>query len=615
MLFFSWSRLDIFLTIALIVALFSHYSLALPFDTQILVTLSLIALLPVLKSAWQSILDRQVAVDLLASIALIASLASQEWASAAFINLMLTSARIFGDYTARNARNAIQSLLDLKPKTVRVRLENGQTTQKSINEVHVKDLVIIGLGERIPIDGVIIEGTALIDQSSLTGESLPVSRTIGDTVLSSTLNTSHTIVVQAEKVGADTTLEKIIRLVEESQANKIGIQTTANRFANWYIASVFLGSILLFIFSGSHTLILSFLLIACADDLAIAIPLAFSAAVGTAAKRGIIIKGTRFLEGLAKTDTILFDKTGTLTTGQLSIKEIVSFRDFSPNTLLQLTASIETTSTHPIAQAITATAKTKRLSLFPAHSLHEKPGYGITASVQGQNILCGRIEFLQKKGVILSEEDHAHIQQLLANQTATLLFIAIENHLAGTILLSDTPRPEVIETIHTLKQAGMKHIVMLTGDNPQTAAQLANQIGIDQFKANLFPEDKVTHVKSYLNQASKVVMVGDGVNDAASLAQSDIGIAMGAIGSDTAIEAADVALMEDDLRKIPEAINIGRNVMQVARQNFWIWGMVNVIGLTFVFSGIFDPQASAAYNFLTDFIPIANSLRLFRTTQ
>lgn len=603
-----WMRLDFLLLFALITVLITRY-LAPESQTieTVLIAISVIALLPVLRSAWQSLLDRQIAVDLLASIALIASFAAHEWTSAAFINLMLTSARIFGTHTARNTDRAIESLLEMKPKTVRIRRDDHQE-EIPIEQVVPGEIVIIGSGERIPVDGIIIEGSTLIDESSLTGESLPVPKTLNDQVFSSTLNTDGTIAIRAEKVGADTTLEKIIRLVKDSQNSKVGIRTTAQTFANWYIGLILIGSIGLYTVTQDHTLVLAFLLIACADDIAIAIPLAFSAAIGNAAREGIIIKGGQFLEGLARTKTVILDKTGTLTTGMLSVAEIIPNKGVSPQDILSLAAALESSSTHPIAKAIRIAAETQGLAQLKAENLHEISGKGVIATVDGHEILCGRAAFLT--------ENNINLPQNFENQQAlSYLFVAQDRQHIGTILLADTLRPETTTVIRNLRASGIEHIIMLTGDNDTTARKIAQEASIEEFQANLLPENKLDYVRRSLNKKSKVVMVGDGVNDAASLMAADIGIAMGTIGSDTAIEAADIALMRDDLNKLPRAIALGRDVMRVSRQNFWIWGTVNVIGLILVFTRILNPAEAAAYNFIMDFVPIANSLRLFRSPK
>lgn len=600
-----WTRLDVFLLVSLVIGLiWKLLAPESPLAEQGIIVLSVIALLPVLRSAWQSLLDRQIAVDLLASIALIASFANHEWTSAAFINLMLTSARAFGDRTARNSQAAIESLLELKPKTVRVRRDD-KVTEIPVEEVRTGDQVIVGLGERIPVDGTVVEGAGLVDESSLTGESLPVSKDTGSEAYSSTLVTDGSLMLRAERIGKDTTLEKIIRLVQESQNTKVGIQTLAQTFANWYIAFILVGSLALYALTRDHTLVLAFLLIACADDLAVAIPLAFSAAIGAAARQGIIVKGSRFLEGLAHTRTILFDKTGTLTTGHLSMEDILVFDGEDRRNILLWSASLEAASTHPVAQAIRRAAGTESLSAIPVDALREVSGKGVTATVEGHALVCGRGSFLEENGIPLPQDRRM-------DTAASHLYVARDGRVAGVILLTDTVRPESVQALAALRSAGIEHTVMLTGDNEKTAEKVAHATGIDEFRANLLPEDKVGAVKGFLNKKSKVVMVGDGVNDAAALASADIGIAMGAIGSDVAIEAADIALMRDDLGKLPAAIAISQDAVRVSRQNFWIWGATNAVGLVLVFTHVLDPAGAAAYNFLSDFVPITNSLRLFR---
>lgn len=289
---------------------------------DLLFAVSLIATIPVIWSAAKAVMSREISVDLLASVALVASFLAEQWSSVAFINLMLTSARIFGDYTESKARAAIESLLKLRPEKIKVR-RGKEVVEIHIGDVKIGDLVVIETGDRIPVDGEIMQGDASIDQSSLTGESIPVNKTVSDKVLSSTLNVSGSLLVRAEKIGKDTTLEKIIALVDESQKQKSNIRTVADKFADWYVAIAFVGAVLIYISSRDINLVLAVLLVVCADDIAIAVPLAFYSAIGYAARRGVIVKGGKFLEGLTKIKTVIMDKTGTLTLGKLKVNEIL----------------------------------------------------------------------------------------------------------------------------------------------------------------------------------------------------------------------------------------------------------------------------------------------------
>ena len=610
---FISTKSDKILVVILIFILIAHYLESVPifWKEAVLVFFAGLATIPVIFSACRSLRNKKISVDLLASIALVVSLITKEWASAVFINLMLSSARIFSAYTEDKSRSAIKSLLKLRPEKVKVK-RNGETKEEPIDSIKEGDIIIIESGERIPVDGVVESGEASIDQSSLTGESLHIEKKTGDKVFSSTLNVSGSLVVRAEKVGADTTLEKIIKLVEESQKNKIEIKTTADKFTSIYIAITIAGTLALYFFFHNVGLVLSVLLVTCADDIAIAVPMAFSAAIGRAAQRGIIIKGGSFLEGLTKVRTLVVDKTGTLTKGRLKVENIFPFDSESETEIAKLAAMAEIFSEHPVAKAVADYAEKNKIAFAEPEKFQEFSGKGASAEWEGGKIVCGKPDFLREQGVEMEEKEEEKIKEIEKEKAKSVLLVGYKNKLVGFITLADEIKPEVAQTIARLKTMGVKDVVMLTGDNEEAAERVAKETGITAYHANLLPEDKTKFIKKYLGGKYKVAMVGDGVNDAASLALADVGIAMGAIGSDASIEAADIALMKDNFSRIPEVIDLGNYVRKISKQDFWIWGIVNAIGLALVFAKIIGPEGAAAFNFITDFFPILNSLRLFR---
>lgn len=604
--------LDKFLLGTLFVVLILHYShfVSDSLDAVFLTFFASIATLPILYSAYQSLKKKKITVDLLAGVALTVSLLTQQWASAVFINLMLTSARIFDGYTQDRARSAIKSLLKLRPEKVKVK-RGEEIIEESLTKIQKDDLIIVELGDRIPVDGIVASGMAQIDQSSLTGESLPVEKGVGDEVLSSTMNVSGSLVIRAEKVGKDTTFEKVVKLVEESQKDKAGIQTTADRFTAWYISITFLGAILVYVFSRDLNVVLSVLLVTCADDIAVAIPMAFSAGIASAARQGIIIKGGSFLEGLMQVKTIIMDKTGTLTKGMLKVSQIYALSEKTPSEVVSLAASADFFSEHPVAHAIIRYVTEQKIAFEKTEEFEEHSGQGSLAVLSGKKIICGKMDFLQNSGITISPEQQGKIEKIREEAVGSILPVAYEGKLIGIILLEDEIREEAVATIKKLRTLGVEKIIMLTGDNEKVAKKVSDSIGLTAYHANLLPEDKIKYIRQYLNAKSKVAMIGDGVNDAAALALADIGIAMGALGTDAAIEAADIALMKDDLSKVPEAIEISQSVTRISRQNFWVWGLVNAVGLGLVFSKIIGPEGAAAFNFVTDFFPLLNSMRMF----
>ena len=604
---------DIALFGALLILLIAHYLKVIPvvYDTAALFFASISGFIPVFLSALKSLRNRKISVDLLASVALIASILAKEWGSAAFINLMLTSARLFDYYTAARARNAIESILKFRPKTVRIK--RGETIEDiPVEAVAVGDLIIVKAGERIAVDGMIQEGDGEVDQSTLTGESLPITKIVGDKVWSGTLLASGSFIMSAERIGKDTTLEHIITLIESAQKGKAQIKTVADRFATWYIALMLLGSLLIYGIFHNLPLLLSLLLVACADDIAIAIPMGFLAGIANAARRGVIMKGGNFLEGLTKVRTIIVDKTGTLTLGKLMVQDIHPFEGYSKEEVLRYAGLTTVYSQHPVSRAIADYLKSQKVRIEKPDHVKEFSGKGIEATKDKRVITFGNIHFIESKAGAFSKEATEAIHEAETRGLNINIF-AVDNKVVGMITSADEIRPEIKSAITRLNQLGIRSIIMLTGDNEKIASRIAERVGITEFHANMLPEQKLEFLKSHLGEKEKVAMVGDGVNDAAALALSDVGIAMGTIGSDAAIEAADVALMKDDFSKIPEMIELGHDTMRVVMQNFIIWGAVNIAGLILVLTRVIGPEGAAAYNFLTDFIPIMNSMRLFRS--
>ncbi|MHB1118262.1 MAG: heavy metal translocating P-type ATPase, partial [Minisyncoccota bacterium] len=573
-------------------------------------TIAFVGLIPVAKSALISLRSKRISVDLLATIALFFSLIAHEWVSVLFINMMLTSARILDLYAKRRVHDSLQSLAKLKPLFACV-VHDQKNIDVPISEVQRGDLVLVNLGEQIPVDGRVEKGVATVDQSSLTGESLPALLKEGDAVLSATVVVSGNITVRAEKVGPETTFERMIKLVESSQSAKSRIKTVAERFASWYIGIMLVVAIILYATTGDTKLVLAVVLVVCADDIAIAIPLAYVAAIGTAARRGIIIKSADFLEQAAKITTLIVDKTGTLTMGRLAIKNVHVWGNITLPQTIEMSAALSSKSTHPIAKAIIRYTKDNNIPYDNSVEITEVEGRGVMGVYKGNKIIIGRREFIHEQGIPIDTEVEQAISEAGMRGNNTTI-IAQNDKIIGLLALADEVRGGVAETIASLEKSGVKETIMLTGDNEGAAKSVAQYTGINTYYPKLFPKDKISVLEKYLGRGRIVAMVGDGVNDAAVLTRSDIGIAMGGIGSDAAIDSADIVLMKDDFPKLLELRSIARKVLAVSHQNFTIWAFINIIGLYFVFTGLLDPSGAAAYNFITDFIPISNALRLYR---
>ncbi|MEI6420551.1 MAG: cation-translocating P-type ATPase, partial [bacterium] len=483
---------------------------------------AIVGTIPVLYSAYVAIINRKISVDLLAAVALVFSLLTGEWVAAVFINLMLTSARIFMSYNEKRARNSIDALLKLKPHKIRVK-RGDHILEVEPKEVLLGDLVMVDLGERVPVDGVVHSGEATLDESSLTGESMPVSKKTDDKVFSSTLVTSGNLIIKTEKVAGETTLEKIIKMVEEAQMDKPDIHTSAEKFATWYLFTVFFGSILAYAFTGNLMMVLAILLVVCADDVAVAVPLTFLTAISFCAKKGIIIKGASYLEVLGDVKTIFVDKTGTLTKGQLKVEKFVSLNESLHNENLQVGSMLASMSDHPISKTIFKYACDGHCEEKSSpDKVQELPGKGMIADFAGKKYMMGKLAFAEEFGLVLTEE--VKVKILAENELGyNVTVIGVDKNILGYFVLADELKHGLKAEIEALKMAGLEEIIMLTGDNELVAKRIALTIGLTGYHAGLLPQQKLDFIKSAQKEGRKVAMVGDGVNDAAALTLADVG--------------------------------------------------------------------------------------------
>ena len=605
---------DEFVIILAFVALIFH---ALPSSgaqgaDTVLIFVSLIGIVPVLHGGVASLLlDRRLTIDLLASVALGGSLLQDELVSAVFIVLMLASARLFETITEGRASRAIERLLALRPKMARLR-KGDRIFSVPLREVKVGDRLIVEAGDRVPVDGAVLEGTASINEASLTGESTLVEKKKGDKVWSGTESVAGTLTIRAEKIGKDTTVEKMAALVQEAGQEKPRAQRIADRFAAIYIVLVFIAAIVLYAGTRNPALVLSLLLVTCADDIAVAVPLGFALAVATVARRGMLVKRTAVFEILCKVKVVALDKTGTLTRGRPKVAALETYDGGTQEELERALTLLTATSSHPSSVAIREGLHARHVAAHVPERSEEIPGKGMRAALGNETYLSGKLEFLRENGVIVGKDIEDRVL-VLEKEGASVTTVAKLQGILGFAVLEDELRPHVTEMIAMLRTLGVEHIVMVTGDNELAAKRVATAVGITEIVANCTPASKLEELKKLKKKYKKpLAYVGDGVNDAAALALADVSFAMGAIGSDAAIEAADVALMRDDISKLPEAIELGVECMRVVHQNFWIWGITNGAGLLLVFLGMIGPSGAAFYNFATDFLPIANVFQLLK---
>ena len=603
---------DYFLVSGTTLFLLISFILRIPWATPVLAILSFLGLIPVAINALHSLFQKQISVDLLASIALVFSLLSQEWSSAAFITLMLAFARIFDRITQARAKRIIQSLMKYHVENVRIEVGDG------IREIHVSqvkagDRVIVESGDRMPVDGVVISGQAEVDESSLTGESELVSKKAGDKVFTATVNESGSLLVKAERIGKDSTLSRIMGLVQEASRSKSKAERVADRFTQWYIGLSLVGSVALYCAGLNPKEILAILLVVCADDIAVAVPLAFTAAIARTAKRGVIVKGSAAFEQLSRLKYILTDKTGTLTRGKPKVVDVRAYGSVAPKTVVERAAMGASESKHAVSNAIMRYVAEKGLKVHAPRESEEIPGQGVKFSHGNEHLLLGRLTFMHEEKIHIPEQLKRDVE-LEKDAGRGIVVLAMNGEGVGLISYQDELRPHAKEIIEETKRLGVKEWHMLTGDNAHAAAAIAGELGIKHYHADLTPEGKVLLVGKIERAKDPEIVgyIGDGVNDAASLALADVSIAMGGIGADAAIEAADVTIMHDHLRRLSETMRTARQVRNIMWQCFAIWAITNVVGLGLVGFGVIGPAGAAAYNFLTDFIPIGNAMRAGR---
>ena len=557
---------------------------------------------PIFRKVVRSVRHRQVTAHTLMTLGVLAALIAGQWVTALLVVFFMRIGDYVESYTAEQTRRALRELARLAPQTARV-IRGKEEVEIPVSAIRVGDVIVVRPGEKIAVDGDVISGHATVDQATITGEAMPIEVGPGATVYAATIASTGSIRVLARYVGSDTTFGQILKLVEEAEANKGEVQRFADKFTAYYLPIVAGIALLTFIIRRDPMATVAVLVVACSCSIALATPIAMLASIGSAAKKGLMIKGGKYIELLDKVDVLLIDKTGTLTLGQPQISEIIPLNGLDEDDLLMLAASAEKYSEHPLAEAVRNAAADRGLSIIEPSNFKAVPGMGIRADVNGVTVTVGNRQFVRAQNV----------PEAVAPETQgkTLLFVAEDDAIGGILTISDTLRDEVPEALDKVQKMGIHRIELLTGDNERSAAALAGQLGLE-YQAELMPEDKIAIVQSYQRQGHMVLMVGDGVNDAPALAQADVGVAMGVAGSDVALEAAHVALMRDDWRLVPELLKISQRTMGVVRLNLGFTAVYNVLGLTLAAAGILPPVLAAAAQSLPDLGILANSARLLR---
>jgi Cd2+/Zn2+-exporting ATPase len=571
------------------------------------------------KKALIALRNLTATIHLLMLIGSVGALVLGMWAEAAILIFVYSLGDVLESFAVDKARGAIRSLMNLAPKQALVRKE-GKEIMLSVDEINVGDSVIIKAGERIPVDGTVQTGSSFVDQSTVTGESFPVNKNVGDMVFAGTINQKSFLEVRVDKPASETMLSKIIYSVEEAQAKKISFQRFSDKFSNAYTPAMFVIGIVIavippllfgaewmpFILRGLVVFVVS-----CSCGLALSVPVAVVAAMANAAKKGVVFKGGAYFEATKKVKVIAFDKTGTLTIGRPEVTDVISFDKKSKTELLTLASSIECRSGHPLANAIVRKAKESNISVEAnLEEFVDVTGKGVKAKINGQQCFAGSARFLQENEISTNE----HQDQIadLENQGKTTILVGQNGKLLGILAIADALRPGAKETLGIIREQGTR-TVMLTGDNERCAKAIAAQAGVDEYYAQLLPEDKVRVVKELKEEYGSVAMVGDGVNDAPAMAVSNVGIAMGAAGTDVAIEAGDIVLMSDDLSKINYVRELSGKTVNIIKQNI----AVSLINIAFMVAaallGYLGLVSGLLLNEISALAVIGNALRLLTT--
>lgn len=549
--------------------------------------------------------------DVLVSLALIASVCIGEDFAAGEVAFIMQLGALLEELTVARAKAGIEKLIHLTPQTARVIRDTGEQII-SAEQVKVNDILKVLPGETVPVDGVILKGQTSVNQAVMTGESLPVDKTVGDDVSSGTVNQFGAFEMRATKVGEDSSIQRMIRLVQSADAGKAKIVGIADRWATWIVIIALTAAGLTWIMSGEIIRAVTILVVFCPCALVLATPTAIMAAIGNATRHGFLVREGDALERLAKVSKITFDKTGTLTYGTPEIIKIKSvLPDLSENELYGFCASAEQNSEHPLGKAIVRCYKQNNSEAIQVSKDFQMiPGQGVVSVVNGKTVLAGNIKMLANSGIKVTEDIFSQTEKFV-NQGCTVIYVAINNILAGYIALSDTVRKESTNTINALKKLKVQPI-LLTGDNQNAAGTIAKQLNISEVCANCLPEDKLNQIKAYQDNEENVCMIGDGINDAPALKVADVGIAMGGVGSDIAIDAADIALVDDEIKELPHLIALSKRMMTTIKINMTFSMGLNFLAITLAIIGILNPVVGALVHNAGSVLVIINSALLLK---
>ncbi len=612
-------RRHLLLTLAVGAGLLAYVSgsVRLVFDFDLAMLLALVGGFPTYSGAITGLLHRKITADLAVALAAMAALwmgwHSQDPSSwflvAAEVIFIMLVGEALENLAIGRTRSGIAALLALRPHTARVRRGEAEH-EVHVPDVRPDDIVVVRPGERLPIDGRVVGGASWIDQSPITGESVPVEKKPGDEVFAGTLNTNGALELAVERLGHDTTLERIIHLVEHAEESKAPVERLADRYAGYFVPAVLVAAAATLWFTRDVSRSVAVLVVACPCALVLATPTAVAAGIGFLVRRGILVKGGAVIENLGRLQSVVFDKTGTLTLARLRIERIETAEGYSQATAIALAAAVERNSEHPIARLIVDRAREDGSEIPPAEQFTSRPGVGTEAMVAGQLVRVGSLRGIEAAGVRIPGDLPARVDAM-REAGDTLVIVAAGEIAIAALGVQDTIRPEAFDAVHELKHLGILRIAMLTGDHEAAARAVAAKLEIGEFHSGLLPADKAEWIKKFRDAAPPVAMVGDGVNDAPALVSADVGVALADIGSDVTVESAGLVLIGDDLRKLAEAIACGRRVLRTIRQNIIGFAIFfNALCVVAASSGWISPVIAAVLHQVSSLTVVLNSLRL-----
>ena len=549
--------------------------------------------------------EHKVGTEVFVTVATLVAVFGGETVAGAVLMVIILIAEFIAELNTDRARASIKSLIGSVPQVALVRSAGGEKTV-AVSELKIDDVVLVRPGEKIPVDGTVVGGQGSVNEAPITGESIPKDKTLDAPVFAGTIVDSGALDIRIERLGTDTTFARIIALVESAEAEQAPVQKLADKVAAWLIPVVFVFLIVVYLVTGDVRMIVTLMIFTSPAELGLATPLVMIAAIARAARSGILIKGGIYLETLAKVDVVVFDKTGTLTANRPEVLEVaVHSAAFDETALLRVAAAADRRSAHPLAKAVVNAATTRGIVVPEPESFEQLQGRGVRATVEGRVVLVGNAALLREARVALDTA--------VEDRGRTPVHVCVDGQFVGVIFIADTMRPGARQALAELKSSGVKRIVMLTGDNASTAKAIASELGIDEVRADLMPEDKVTAIAELQAQGHRVAMVGDGINDAPALAKADVGIAMGGGGTEAALEAADIALMTDDLGKIAAARAIARRAYRTVQENLFVGvGVVHVLGISAALLGWIGPIQAAIIHLGPDVLVFVNSVKLLK---